>query len=58
MKARLHIFEGGETVEVTTQADSRPVCRITREYGNGENASAAAAHWLIERKYLTLADIE
>lgn len=50
----LHIFEGGETVVVRKQANSEQIVRITRQDGDDETASAAAAHWLIERKYLTL----
>jgi hypothetical protein len=56
MRAQLHIFEGGETVVISKLTAA--LVRMTRQDGDDETASAAAAHWLIERKYLTPEDLE
>ena len=58
LKARLYIFEGGETVEVTDVATGRQIARVTAEYGDAGTASEQAAKWLMEHGYLTVFDFE
>lgn len=58
MRARLYIFDGGETVEVSDLAMGRQIARTTSMHGDAASASEQAAKWLMEHKYLTLFDFE
>lgn len=58
LKARLYIFDGGETVEVSEQTMGRQIARVTALHGDAETASVMAARWLLEHEYLTTADFE
>jgi len=58
MSATLQIFDGGETVTIKDMATGKQVCRVTREYGHNENASASVARWLIDNNYLVYLDFE
>ena len=58
LKARLYIFEGGETVEVSDVATGRQIARVTAMYGDTATASEQAAKWLMEHGYVTVLDFE
>jgi ribosome-associated translation inhibitor RaiA len=58
MKARLYIFDGGETVEVSENVEGRQVLRVTAEHGDPYTASEMAAKQLMERGLLTMFDFE
>lgn len=58
LSATLQIFDGGETVTIKNIDSGKQILRITREYGQSENACAAAANWLIENNYLVHLDFE
>lgn len=55
--ARLHNFEEGQTVHIM-YSDGKSLLRITRYHGDAEEATAAAAAWLIANGYLDFADLE
>lgn len=54
--ATLQIFDGGETVTIKQIDTGKQLLRITREYGQTENAAAAAAQWLYENDYIVPGD--
>jgi len=58
LKARLYLFDGGETVEITDEPMGRQIARITAEHGDPGTASEQAAKWLMEHNYLTVFDFE
>ena len=55
IKARLYLFDGGETVELTTP-DGQQIARITQMWGDSATASEAAAKWLMEETTVTVFD--
>jgi DNA-binding IclR family transcriptional regulator len=56
LTATLQVFEGGETVTIKQVDSGKQLLRITREYGQTENAAAAAAQWLYENDYIVPGD--
>lgn len=58
MYATLQIFDGGETVTVKDVHTGKQICRVTREYGQSDNAAAAVANWLVDNNYLVHLDFE
>jgi hypothetical protein len=52
LHARLHIFEGGETVEVT-DLEGKQILRSTAEYGHPASAVDMTAKSLFEKGLLT-----
>lgn len=58
MRARLYIFDGGETVEITQDSDGVQLLRVTAEHGDPYTASEFAAKVLMERGLLSMFDFE
>jgi hypothetical protein len=59
LTARLYIFDGGETVEITDDANGgTQLLRETALHGDDHSASEGAAKWLMENGYLTMFDFE
>lgn len=58
MRARLYIFDGGETVEVSQDSDGAQVLRVTAEHGDPFTAPEVAAKELMERGLLSMFDFE
>jgi hypothetical protein len=57
MHAKLQIFDGGETINIT-DVNGRNIVRVSREYGQPQNAAAAAWQYLLENDYISSGDIE
>ena len=57
MSVRMQIFEGGETV-IVRDSSNKDLLSVTREYGDSENACAAAMQWLIENDYISSGDTD
>jgi hypothetical protein len=57
LKARLYVFDGGNTVEVT-DAEGKQLCRTTAEHGDPISATLQAAKLLMEQGHLTMFDFE
>jgi hypothetical protein len=57
LKARLYIFDSGETVEIS-DATGKQLARITAIHGDAATASEMAGKWLIDNHYVTLADFD
>lgn len=55
IKARLYLFEDGQTVELTTP-DGHQIARITSIWGDKASASEMAAKWLMEETTVTVFD--
>ena len=57
-RARLYLFEGGETVEISDDKNGTQIVRATYEHGDDKTASSQAAERMIEMGLLTAADFE
>jgi hypothetical protein len=57
MKARLYIFDGGETVEVT-DAEGKQLLRTTAMWGDRPSASEQAALSLMKQDLIWVGDFE
>lgn len=55
VRARLNIFDGGESVELTDPF-GKQLCRVTGLYGDEHTAVELAGLWLIEHGYVTMDD--
>ena len=57
-RARLYLFEGGETVEITDDKNGTQIVRTTYEHGDDKDASSQAAERMVEMQLLSFADFE
>jgi hypothetical protein len=57
-KARLYIFEGGETVEIADDKNGAQIVRTTAMHGDDVAAATLAAAQMIDMHLLSLADFE
>ena len=58
MRARLYIFDGGETIEITQDSDGAQLLRVTAEHGDPYTAAEFTAKVLMERGLLSMFDFE
>jgi len=57
LNARLYIFDGGETVEIT-DSEGKQIVRSTAEHGDAGTASEQAALYLMNAGRITMFDFE
>jgi len=57
LRARLHIFDGGQTLYVT-RADGVPVFQWSSEWGDALSPVDEAAEWLMDNGYIEATDLE
>jgi len=58
MNARLYLFDGGETVEVTEDATGAQIIRSTAMHGDLPSASEQAALYLLNADLVWVGDFE